>query len=158
MITGLALLTLFVLTALMVREAWLGYPPPSFAATILTRKEQAFLRASAEAFFPQGGALPSAEEAEVVRYFDRMLADLPGRQRLLIRLLFVLIEHGAIVFGPVHRRVTRQTLEERMQTFRGWERSPLYFRRTCFLSLRTLMTLAYFGDATVRGRLTPTGA
>ena len=149
MITA-AVITLVFLTALMVREAWLGYPPPSFAATVLSRKEQAFLRASAEAFFPSDTALPSPVEAGVVRYLDRMLSDLPGRQRLLIRLLFVFVEHGGLVFGPDRRRITRQPVEARRATFEAWERSDMYLRRMSFLSLRTVMTLAYFGHPGVR--------
>lgn len=140
---------LLVIAALLVREAWLGYPPPACETKVLTRKEQAFLHASAEVFFPTGGSLPSATDAGVVPYVDRTLADLPRRQRFLIRCLFVLLEHGSLIFGPVRRRVTRQTSAERLSTFRAWEGSDIYFRRLSFLSLRTLLTFAYFGDRTV---------
>jgi len=142
------------LLALLARELWLGYPPARFVAAALSKKEQAVLAATAEAFFPRGGALPSAEQAGVVPYVDRMMHDMPRRQRILLRLLFVLVEHGSLLFGPVHRRMTRQSVADRIATLRAWELSSLYFRRLSFLSLRTLMTLAYFGDAAVRQAVT----
>lgn len=117
--------------------------------TNLTRHEVTFLQASAEAILPAGGVMPSAEDAKVVPYLERLVSRLPRRQRVLIRLLFVFIEHGSLLFGPVRRRVTRQSIDERRVTFGGWERSDLYLRRVSFLSLRSLLTIAYFGDARV---------
>lgn len=147
--------TIALVIALIMREAWFGYPPSRFVAQALSRKEQAILRASAEAFFPEGGALPSGEQAGIVAYVDGMMADLPRRQRVLLRLLLILVEHGSLIFGPVRSRITRQTLEQRTVTFRDWETSEIYLRRLSFLSLRTLMTLAYFGYAEVRSTLMP---
>lgn len=147
-----------LLVLAIVNEGWLGYPPPKLAATVLSRQEQAFLRAAASALFPRGGSLPSGEEAGVIAYIDNMMLEVPKRQRLLMHLLFVFIEHGALIFGPVRRRITRMTAEERVATFRAWEISNFYFRRLSFLSLRTLMTMAYFGDATVTEVLLPSEA
>ena len=93
--------------------------------------------------------MPSAADAKVVPYLERLVSRLPRRQRVLIRLLFVFIEHGSLLFGPVRRRVSRQSIDERRVTFGGWERSDLYLRRVSFLSLRSLLTIAYFGDARV---------
>ena len=146
-------IALIALTLFAFRELLLGYPPVGFQAAVLNRKEQAILRASAEAFFPEGGTLPSAEQADVVRYVDNMLSELPFRQRFLIRLLFMFVEHGSLIFGPNRARITRQGFEQRIETFRHWESSSMYFRRITFLSLRTLMTLAYFGDPAVNKEL-----
>lgn len=154
MITAAVVSSLLLLVVvLLLREGWLGYPPKRLSSGALSRKEEAFLRACEEAFFPSGGPLPSGDEAGVVPYFDRMIAELPQRQRMLIRLLFVFVEHGGLLFGPVRSRITRQSAEERIRTFRDWERSSIYFRRTAFLSLRTLMTMAYFDAPAVSARV-----
>lgn len=137
-----------ILGLLVLREAWLGYPTPR-PARVLNRKEQAFLHVCGDTFFPGGGPLPSSDEAGVVAYLDHTLVQLPRRQRVLIRLLFVFVEHGSLVFGPFRSRVTRQSLAQRLATFRDWEGSDSYFRRTAFLSLRTLMTMAYFAAPSV---------
>ncbi len=144
-----------ILVLAVINEAWLGYPPPKFHARTLSRKEQAFLRASAAAMFPSGGSLPSGEDAGIVAYFDNMMDEVPKRQRLLMRLLFIFLEHGALVFGPVHKRVTRMSVDECVLVFRAWENSNFYFRRISFLSLRTLMTMAYFGADSVSDALLP---
>ena len=115
----------------------------------LSPREVIFLEASAEAILPSGGVMPSALDAQVVPYLERLLARLPRRQRVLIRLLFVFIEHGSLLFGPVRRRVTRQSIAQRRVTFGDWEGSDLYLRRVSFLSLRSLLTIAYFGDSRV---------
>ena len=144
---------LSTMVVILLREGWLGYPPKRMSGGVLTRKEEAFLVACEEAFFPAGGPLPSGMEAGIVRYFDRMVAELPRKQRFLIRLLFVFVEHGGLLFGPVRSRITRQTQAERVRTFRDWELSSIYFRRTAFLSLRTLMTMAYFDAPAVSARV-----
>ena len=153
MIFSITALFGLVLAFVFVREAWFGYPPTSHKTRMLSRKETAILEASADTLFPVGGSLPSAAEAGVVEYVDRFMRDLPSRHRILVRLLFVFIEHGSMIFGPVHRRLTRQDLVERIMTFKSWEYSNLYFRRLSFLSLRTMLTFAYFGDARVLSEL-----
>ncbi|MCC7542211.1 MAG: hypothetical protein IT379_38690 [Deltaproteobacteria bacterium] len=144
---------LCMLVVLLLREGWLGYPPRRIPGSVLTRKEEAFLVACEEAFFPSGGPLPSGRDAGIVHYFERMVAELPRRQRFLIRLLFVFVEHGGLLFGPIRSRITRQSRDERVRTFRDWELSSIYFRRTAFLSLRTLMTMAYFDAPAVSARV-----
>lgn len=154
MIAAIVITTvLLAVVVALLREGWLGYPPKRLSGGSLTRKEEAFVVACEEAFFPAGGPLPSGHDAGIVRYFDRMVAELPRRQRFLIRLLFVFVEHGGLLFGPVRARITRQSREERIRTFRDWELSSVYFRRTAFLSLRTLMTMAYFDAPSVSAQV-----
>jgi hypothetical protein len=135
-------------------EFILGYPPADTKYKNISAKQQLLLIKSAEAFFPEGGKLPSASEAKVVAYLDQMLVQLPRQQRILIRLLFILIEHGPLIFGPLQVRTTRQSVKARMKYFEGWESSRWYFRRLAFLSLRSLMTIAYFSCPRVEEVLT----
>ena len=135
-------------------EFLIGYPRADSKYKNLNAKEQLLLIRSAEAFFPAGGKLPSAKEAGVVAYLDQMLVQLPKQQRILIRLLFILIEHGPLIFGPLQFRTTRLSIEARTKYFASWESSNLYFRRLAFLSLRSLMTIAYFSCPSVEQSLT----
>lgn len=146
-VAGLAL-------SFLLWEFILGYPSANKEQQQLNAKEQHLLHKSAEAFFPEGGLLPSAEEAKVVAYLNNMFAELPRQQRILIRLLFRLIEHGPLIFGPLQARTTRLSMTARIKYFEGWEKSPLYFRRLVFLSLRSLITIAYFSCPRVEATLT----
>lgn len=151
-LTLLVVLSLVVLLAFAF--AWgvlLGYPPKTVASGPLSAKEQAIVAATADAFFPHGGAVPqSATEAGAVAYFSTLVSELPSGTRMLIRLLLRLVEHGPWVFR-LARRFTRQTPEERVVSLRGWERSSIYFLRISFQSLRTLIGLAYLGNDKIAG-------
>ena len=137
----------------LLRGLLLGYPPPALPGAVLTAKEQAVLSACADALLPHGGALPlSATEAGVVPYFDRMMRELPRKNRQLIRLLLAFLEHGPWLFG-LRSRLTAQTPEGRVRTLRAWSRSRIYFLRTSFLSARTLLAMAYLSNAKVAERL-----
>lgn len=132
--------------AALVRGIFLGYAPASPDAPHLSAKEQAVIAASSDAFFPRGGSLPiSATEAGTVAYMSRMLGDAPFRTRMLLRLLFVFVEHGPWLFN-LRSRMTRQTPAQRVATLRAWSESPIYFLRVTFTSLRTLVSLAYLAN------------
>jgi len=131
----------------------LGYPEARVECKNLVAREQHILAKSAEAFFPEGGSLPSAAEAGVVQYLDQMFSQLPKQQKILIRLLFFLIEHGPLIFGPLKARTTRLSHEARIRYFRSWEESSIYFRRLAFLSLRSLVTIGYFSSQSVETAL-----
>lgn len=143
----------FLIFLWIIWQFILGYPEPSAECENLSAREQHLLAKSAEAFFPEGGALPSAAEAGVVQYLDKMFTQLPKQQQLLIRLLFVLIEHGPLIFGPFKGRTTRLSQEARINYFRSWEESSIYFRRLAFLSLRSLVTIGYFSSQQVETAL-----
>lgn len=119
----------------------------------LTERERATLAATADAFFPRGGTLPpSATDAGAVAYFETMLSELPGRTRFLIRLLVLFVEIGPWAFNR-KRRFSRQSPTDRVATLRSWEKSPIYFLRISFQSLRTLIAMAYLASEDVAARL-----
>lgn len=152
---GWTVLVLFLLGALLVglRGTLLGYPPPKLPGALLTAKEQAVLSACADALLPAGGPLPlSGTEAGVLPYFDQMLREIPNHHRNMIRLLLAFLEHGPWVFG-LHRRLTAQSPEGRVRTLRAWSTSRIYFLRASFLSVRTLLAMAYLSNAEVAGQL-----
>jgi hypothetical protein len=150
----LAAIAAVILVALLVRAIFLGYPRASLASARLNRKEQAIISACADALFPPGGPIPvSGTEAGLVRYMDTYLGRLPRVPRLLVRLLFLSLEHGPWLFGPRPARFTRLRPVERVAVLRAMAKSSIYFRRVSFLSVRTMLTMGYLAHPEVQRRM-----
>lgn len=143
-----ALVALALLGWALLRFA-AGYGPRDPALTQLSAREYALVCAAADAAFPPGGAIPlSGTQAGIPAHADRYLAALPPRNRLLIRLLFVLIEHATLIFKAPGwdgwRRFSALSLEQRMAVLEGWARSRFLPRRLVFQGLRAVLTMGYF--------------
>jgi hypothetical protein len=143
-----ALLALALLAWAVLRFA-AGYGRRDPALPQLSARELALVRAAAEAAFPPGGPIPlSGIDARIPEHVDRYLAALPARNRVLIRLLFVLIEHATWIFKAPgwdgFRRFSALTLEQRMAVLEGWARSKIHVRRLVFQGLRAVLTMGYF--------------
>lgn len=139
---------------LLLRRLFTGYPGPPAGTACLAPREWATISAAADATFPEGGALPpSAEQAGVARHVDGFVAAQQPSTRLLMRLLFVLVEHATLVFpapGPGgRRRFSSLGREQRVSVLEGWRGSPLFPRRLVFTSLRAILTMGYLGDPEV---------
>jgi hypothetical protein len=131
-----------------------GYGPRDPALNQLSAREYALVCAAADAAFPAGGAIPlSGTQAGIPAHVDRYLAALPPRNRLLIRLLFVLIEHATLIFKAPGwdgwRRFSALSLEQRMAVLEGWARSKFQPRRLVFQGLRAVLTMGYFARPAV---------
>ena len=142
----------------LVFAAWLflgwrlvtGYPPPALPDGVLNRCEQALVTAVADALFPPNGPIPlSGSEAGVLAYFDGYVRRSLPRQRVLMRLLLIFTEYSPLLFGPVRRRFTRLSQDDRLAYMERCSVSNFYFRRIAFLSFRTLMTMAYLAHPEV---------
>jgi hypothetical protein len=129
-----------------------GYPARSGFAT-LARREIAFIDAAADTLYPQGGGLPSGVEARISFQLDGYLRLVPPRMRLLMRLLFFLMEHATLAFpAPAprgRRRFSSLAAEQRAAVLEDWRTSRLVPRRLVFTSLRALVTNGYVADAGV---------
>ena len=135
-----------------------GYPRPADGIRLLAAREAAFLEAAAQATFPPGGAIPpSGSEAGITAFTDRWLQVLHGRMRLLVRLLFFLLEHATLFFpapGPRgFRRFSSLSLEQRAIALEGWRASRLFPRRLVFESLRAILTMGFFSHPPVLRQL-----
>jgi len=138
------------LAALAVRTAMGGYQPVGHGHRVLSAKEQEIVAACADAFFPPDGPIPvSGSEANLVAYMDDYVDRLPVEQRRLVRLLLHFIEHGPWIFGPKPVRFTRLDHAARLEVLDRMRRSPIYFRRIAFLSMRTMLTMGYLADESV---------
>ena len=83
------------------RRAFAGYAPRPELGT-LSRRHAATLEAIVEVLYPPGHGLePSGADADVVRYVDRYVGAGQPRQRALVGLLFVLLEHATLLFPPL---------------------------------------------------------
>jgi hypothetical protein len=130
-----------------------GYPEsPGFAR--LARREVAFLGAVGEAMYPPGGVpRASGTDARIAEYIDEYLGLVPARMRVLMRLLFFLVEQATFFFpapGPGgRRRFSSLTAEQGAAALGGWRSSGLPARRLVFTSLRAVLTNCYVADPSV---------
>jgi hypothetical protein len=155
------MLGLLLLVGLLVAAAlrvFAGHPRAGARYRHLARREVAFLHAAGDATFPRGGAIPaSGSDADVAGYADRWLAASTPRIRLLMHLLFFLVEH-ATVFAPAPgwggwRRFTSLSPEQRIAVLDGWRQSRHFPRRLVFTSLRAVLTMGYFSHPPVLRQL-----
>lgn len=140
-----------LVTLLLVRGVFLGYPRPVLPrGSMLSAKEQAIIAAVADALFPAGGPIPvSGTEAGLVAYMEAHMARVPPGIRLLLRLLTAFIEHGPWLFGPKPARFTRLRPGERVKALEDMLKSSIYFRRVVFLSIRTILSMGYLANPKV---------
>ena len=151
-------LILAVALAYALARFFAGYPRPARPMVVLADREAAFLDAAAEATFPAGGAIAvSGREAEVAAHTDRWLAVLHPRIRTLMRLLFFLVEHATFFLwapGPWGwRRFSALEPDQQRAVLEGWSESRFFPRRLVFVSLRGVLTLAYFAHPAVLRQL-----
>jgi len=149
-------LVLAVLLALGLRRVFAGYPGPGLGC--LAPREAALVASASEAMFPTGGEIPeSGPDAGIPAFLDRYVATVPPQVRLLMRLLFFLVEHATLVFpGPAPRgwrRFSALDHEQRIAVLEGWRTSRLFPRRLVFTSLRAMLTMGYFADPAVLRRI-----
>lgn len=138
------------LLALGTWRALNGLPARPAGLKHLNRADVAFINAVAEALFPPGGdnapgggPMPSAAEAEVLAYVDRYFGWQRPKLRLAMKALFMLFEHGTLLFVPTWARFSQLDAAQREDYLHGWERSRLYLKRLLFQSLRAILCLAY---------------
>ena len=135
-----------------------GYPRGGARYRHLSRREVAFLNAAGDATFPRGGAIPaSGSDADVAGYTDRWLAASRPRIRVLLHLLFFLVEHATLLFPAPGwggwRRFTSLSPEQRIAVLDGWRTSRHFPRRLVFTSLRAVLTMAWFAHPPVMRQL-----
>jgi hypothetical protein len=135
-----------------------GYPVKNRRFRVLNRAEAAVLDSVAEAMFPPGGHIESSgRDADLPAYADRWMAVSQPRIRVLMHLLFFLIEHATVIFPAPGRRRRRRysslTLEQRIAVLEGWGKSRLHLRRRVFVSLRSIFTKGYFAHPPVLRQL-----
>lgn len=152
-VAGLVVIGLF-----LVHRLVLGYPRPPARLEAVGPWDAAFLNAAADTFFPADGPLPVAgRDAELAARTDRYLAQLPRRQRLLIRALFMLIEQSTLIFPArgvgAFRRFSSMSPEQREAVIQGWADSGLYLRRTAFSALKAVLIMGYLGHPECRRAL-----
>jgi hypothetical protein len=155
MLTTLALLAL---AAWLFVRIFVGYPLPVGPTTVLRRNEGTLLASVSEAMFPPGGHIEaSGLDAGLPDYVDRWMAVSSVRTRVLMHLLFFLIEHATLVFPAPgrggRRRFSSLDFDQRVAVLEGWGESGLYLRRLVFVSLRSILTMGYFGHPPVLRRL-----
>jgi len=146
-------LVVAISTWVLVRVFW-GHGPPVAPLQSLSRREAAFVRAAAATIFPAGGAVsPSGGEARIAVHTDRWLVRVEPRVRLLMRLLFFLVEHATLFFPAPgldgFRRFSSLRPDQREAALEGWRTSRLGPRRLAFQGLRAILTMGYLSHPPV---------
>jgi len=141
-----------------VSRVAIGYPDPRRQYRGLGRGEVALISSAAEAMYPAGGPIPSSGlDADLPGYLERLMAASGFQTRILLHLLFFLVEHGTLLFSTSGRggmrRFSSQDVERRVVALNGWAESTLFFRRVVFTSLRAVLTMGYFAHPPVVRRL-----
>lgn len=126
-------------------------PAPGLKALSVADRET--IEAIAEVFFPGDDDLPSGRDVKVVEAFDAYVAGLPGQLGMLMRLLVQGIEWGAVLATSRFERFSKLPFEYRREVLDAWESSPIYARRSGFLSLKLAMGMGYYEDDSVRSAI-----
>ncbi len=146
------------LAAWLVIRIAIGYPPLAHRYQLLRRSEVALLASVSEAMFPPGGHIPSSGlDANLPDYIDRWMSMSSKQTRVLMHLLYFLIEHATVIFPAPgragRRRFSALDFDQRVAVLQGWGESSLYLRRLVFVSLRSILTMGYFAHAPVLRQL-----
>ncbi len=139
------------LGAAAFRGVFLGYPAGRIVEKpYFNAKEQTILAALADAFFPPDGPIPvSGSDAGLVEYMDDYAKQLPAGPAKLVRLLVHFLEHAPWAFGPRRQRFSSLSLDDRIAVLERMRKSPIYFRRIAFLSMRTMLSMGYLAHPDV---------
>jgi hypothetical protein len=137
-----------------VSRVAIGYPDPRRQYRGLGRGEVALISSAAEAMYPPGGPIPSSGlDADLPDYLERLMAASRLQTRILLHLLFFIVEHGTLLFPTPGRggmaRFSSQNVEHRVVALDGWAESTLFIRRLVFTSLRAVLTMGYFAHPPV---------
>ena len=98
---------------------------------VLSRREQTFIRAVADAYFPPNGPISlSGNDAGIVSYFNEYMRRSEPRTRFLIRLLLAFTELSPFLFGPRFSRFSKMCHADQLTFLDGAYTSRIYFRRS----------------------------
>lgn len=148
-----AALIVGLLLAGLALRVFAGYPRRP-GLTTLAPREAALVAAAAECVFPPGGAVrPSGAEAGVTAWVDGYVGTMPRATRILMRLLFLLVEQATLVFpapgAEGWKRFSSLGPDPRRAALEGWGKSRFFPRRLVFTSLRAILTMGYFAHPAV---------
>lgn len=116
----------------------------------MNKIKKAVVAACADTMFPPDGPIPiSGTNAGLIEYVEAYQKALPTAQRVLVEMMFSFIQVSPTLFGPRRSLFTRLSPADRLRVFERMARSPIYFRRVVFLSMRAIMTMGYFASPRV---------
>ncbi len=142
-----------LLAVIVFLRLFAGYPRADRKLDHLRPWAVSFARAAGETLFPPGGSLPpSAEDVDVVGYFDRWFGKLPRQQRTMLKLLFLMLEQSPLL-SLRFQRFSGLSVDGRQRVFQAWESSRFYYRRSLLASLRTVFSFAYLDHPSVHEAL-----
>jgi len=114
----------------------------------LSKRQRRFLEAACETLFPKDAPVEiSGMDAGAVDATEEFLGMLDRPQRRLIAWLFRLL--GLLAFLRALKPLHRQSEAQRERFFMWLEKNRIYFLRTAYYSLKTLLGIGYFASPDV---------
>jgi hypothetical protein len=124
-----------------------GVPGPGLVA--FTAAEFLTATAVADALFPKSQFAVSAEEADVPRYMDRYVHEMPRAKGKLFKLLLRSIEYSPAFTIDSLTRFSRLPLSPRQAVLEHWEKSRVYAQRMGHQALIFTCASGYFENDAV---------
>jgi len=119
-----------------------GSPAPGMLS--LTEAEYLTAASAADAFFPKESFEVSAAEADVPRYVDRYVHEMPPAKTKLMKLLLRSLEYSPAMTIQSLTRFSRLPLADRQAVLRAWEDSHLLVQRMGHRALLLVCSSGYF--------------
>jgi hypothetical protein len=116
----------------------------------MTRAERRIFTALVEHAAAPAWPLPPIAETDAIEAFGRYLVASPAVNRLGLRASLALLELAPIALGPVRRRLTRLSPEERNAVL---DRLASGRAQGASMALRGLAHISYYGDSGVLATL-----
>jgi hypothetical protein len=111
-------------------------------------------RAFADRIIPPGGDIGlGVEETRCVSFVEGYLRDLPPGTARALEALLAGLDHMPPVLLLRLKRFVNLTVEQQDQFLRGWQDSPIYWRRMVLVLLKMVFGLGYYGDPRVAARI-----
>ena len=122
-----------------------SYPESSLDVQTLSDREVYIYRILGDWLLPTGGGLPgSGGDNVTIMRIDTLLTDLPPDQRLLLKALPLVFEHGTALNRFAQSRMSSLSSKERDRYLRSWTESTTLISAQLVAALRTIYALSYF--------------
>jgi len=122
-----------------------GYPEAPAGVHVLTAKELAVVRAVMDTFVPvTADGMLSVDDVGAPLNFDRTLRTATPKVRKELGQLFLIVEHGPIVFARKLSRFTSMSPEDRRAYIDGLMRSDSPFQKTVWIVLKKIALGSYY--------------
>jgi hypothetical protein len=125
--------------------------PPRARLRVFSAREAGILEAVLLTFFPGAEGMPPADTDSIIPKLDAFLAQNDDDARLLFKTILHVIEDQCLALR--FTRFTKCAPEVRAEEIRAWEVTPIYLKRTAFMSMKVLAATFYVEQPDARAAM-----